>query len=163
MELFYPLYRLQEEGWTVDIASHAKKTITGQRGYECKANLSFKDVRPERYALLVIPGGRAPEAVRLDTDAVRITKHFFEKSLPVASICHGAQVLISAGVLKGRKLTCWKGIRDDVIAAGGEFRDCEVAEDHNLITSRFPSDLPFFMRDIFRMFEEPRLKEVVGG
>ncbi len=163
LELIYPFYRLEEAGWKVDIASHSKKTITGQRGYECKAGHAFKDVAADQYALLVIPGGKAPESVRLDKDAIKITQYFFKKNLPVAAICHGAQVLISAGVVKGRKLTCWKGIRDDVTAAGGDYRDCRVAEDQNLITSRFPDDLPYFMRDIFRMFETPRLKKVVGG
>ena len=163
MELFYPYYRLLEEGWKVDVASPSKKAIVGQRGYECKVNLGFKDVKPENYQLLIIPGGKAPESVRLDKDAIRITKYFFKKNLPVAAICHGSQVLISADVVSGKKLTCWKGISDDVIAAGGIYKDCEVVEDHNLITSRFPADLPFFMKEVFEMFQEPRLKKVVGG
>ena len=165
MEMLYPLYRLKEEGWEVDVASHTKAAIRGKMGYEYTANMLFKDVKPEKYGLLIIPGGKAPESVRLDRDALRITKYFFEKKLPVAAICHGAQVLISAGVIKGRKLTCWKGIRDDVTAAGGEYRDCEVAVDHNLITSRFPGDLPAFMREIRNMVGETAtgLKKVVGG
>jgi protease I len=163
LELLYPLYRLEEQGWKVDVAAPSKKAITGQRGYEYKANYAFKEVQPEKYALLIIPGGKAPETVRLDKDALRITKHFFKKNLPVGAICHGAQVLISAGEVQGRKLTCYQGMRDDVIAAGADYRDCEAAEDHNLITSRRPSDLPHFMRGILELFNEPRLKRVVGG
>jgi len=166
MEFFYPLYRLREEGWKVDVASHSKKGIFGKHGYEYKSDLTFKDVNPEKYGLLLIPGGKAPESVRLDRDALRITRFFFKKKRPVAAICHGAQVLISAGVVEGRKLTCWKGIRDDVIAAGGTYSDCMVAEDHNLITSRQPDDLPAFMMDILSLIEKKpmvHLKEVVGG
>lgn len=165
MELFYPYYRLKEEGWHVDVAGATGKTITGQRGYAIKASVAFKDVKAEQYALLVIPGGKAPESVRLDKEALRITRYFFEKKRPVAAICHGSQVLVSAGMVKGRKLTCWKGIRDDVIAAGGEYHDCEVVEDHNLITSRYPDDLPSFMKEIRLIFEKPEkgLKKVVGG
>ncbi len=163
MELLYPYYRLKESGWDVDIASHTKGVITGQRCYECEAGYSFKDVKLGDYGLLIIPGGKAPESVRLDSDALEITNYFFEKRLPVAAICHGSQVLISAGVIKGRKLTCWKGIKDDVISAGGEYLDCKVAEDHHLITSRYPDDLPFFMKEVFAIVEKPMLKEVIGG
>ncbi len=162
MELLYPYYRLREDGWEVDVASHEVKTIIGQRGYECKAKIAFSKVNPESYGLLIIPGGKAPESVRLDPDALRITRYFFKKKLPVGAICHGAQVLISADVIAGMKITCWKGIQDDVIAAGGDYRDCEVSEDHFLITSRFPDDLPAFMRRIGLMMEKPDLKKVVG-
>jgi protease I len=162
MELFYPFYRLQEDGWEVDVAGPATGTIVGKHGYEYTTTIAFKDVRPERYSLLIIPGGKAPESVRLHEHALKITRYFFDKRIPIGAICHGPQVLISAGLLSGRKVTCWQGIKDDVMAAGAQYRDCEVAEDHNLVTSRSPSDLPAFMRQIRILVETPDLKKVAG-
>ncbi|MEK6977748.1 MAG: type 1 glutamine amidotransferase domain-containing protein [Candidatus Hydrothermarchaeota archaeon] len=145
-ELLYPYYRMLEEGHQVTVASHRKGKITGKHGYEVAAEMPFERVTAEEYDALIIPGGRAPESVRLSEAALGIVRHFFEARKPVASICHGIQVLISAGVVKGRKATCWKGVRDDLKAAGGIYKDEEVVVDGNLITSRFPDDLPAFCR-----------------
>ncbi|MHA1616487.1 MAG: type 1 glutamine amidotransferase domain-containing protein [Candidatus Njordarchaeales archaeon] len=152
IELLYPYYRLKEEGFEVEIASN-KDTICGKHGYVIKVNKKFEEVNPEEYDALILPGGRAPERVRLNEKAVAITKHFFEKNKPVAAICHGPQVLISAGVVKGRKLTSWYGIKDDVIAAGGEWIDKEVIVDGNLVTSRHPGDLPAWMREFIKLLK----------
>jgi len=148
MELFYPYHRLKEEGITTHVASMEKETITGKHGIPMEVDVAFKDVNPADYDILVISGGRGPEKMRLDKDALEITKHFFNENKPVAAICHGPQVLISAGVIKGRKVTCWIGIRDDIIAAGALYEDKEVVVDGNLVSSRSPADLHAFGREM---------------
>ena len=158
MELFYPSYRLKEEGWDVTLASTNTGTIAGKHGYEAKVDTLISKVNPKDYDLLVIPGGKAPEEVRLDGGALRVVKHFFDENKPVAAICHGPQVLVSAEVVEERRLTCWKGIRDDVIAAGGKYSDDAVIVDGNLVTSRMPDDLPSFMRETLKLAAKLRGK-----
>lgn len=148
-EFLYPLYRLQEEGIDVDVAGPETTTFTGKHGYTADANMTFSQVDTAEYDALVLPGGKAPETVRLDQDAIQITKNMVIARKVVAAICHGAQTLISAGVLDGRKATCWKGIRDDLRAAGATYCDEQVVIDGNLITSRCPEDLPAFSRALF--------------
>ncbi|MBI5189778.1 MAG: type 1 glutamine amidotransferase [Nitrospirae bacterium] len=158
MELHYPLYRLKEEGWDVTIAGPYKGIMTGKHGYTTLADTTFSKLVPKEYDLLVIPGGKAPEAVRLDMDALKTVKRFMGEDRPVAAICHGLQVLVSAETLEGRKATCWKGIRDDILAAGAMYTDSEVVVDGNLVTSRMPDDLPAFMREVFRLAAKAGIK-----
>lgn len=127
--------------------------ITGKQGYEINADIAFKDVNPADYDILVISGGKGPEKMRLDKDALEIVKHFFRENKPVAAICHGPQVLVSAGVIKGRKATCWIGIRDDIIAAGAFYEDNEVVVDGNLVSSRNPGDLFAFGREMIKLLK----------
>lgn len=148
-EFFYPYYRLQEEGIEVDVASPDGARITGKHGYGFEPNLSISGADASDYDLLVLPGGKGPESVRLEPKAVEIARKMLEADKTVAAICHGAQVLISADLVRGRKATCWKGIRDDLKAAGADYLDREVVVDGNLITSRQPDDLPAFCREIF--------------
>ncbi|MCD6473520.1 MAG: type 1 glutamine amidotransferase, partial [Thermoplasmata archaeon] len=149
LELFYPYYRLKEEGIDVTIAS-SKEKIVGKYGYAIETDAKYEEIDASIYDCLVIPGGKSPERVRLNKNAIEITRHFFEKNKPVAIICHGAQVLISAGVVKGRNIACWYGIKDDVIAAGSNFID-GVAVDGNLVSARFPQDLPEWMREFIKL------------
>ncbi len=150
MELFYPLNRLKEEGITVKVASMKKGGITGEYGYSIDVDMTFGDVKPEDYDMLVLPGGKAPEKVRLDEKALEIARYFFRENKPVAAICHGLQTLISAGVIKGRKATCYIGMRDDLRCAGALYEDREVVVDGNLVTSRHPRDLYAFGRELVR-------------
>lgn len=145
LELFYPYYRLKEAGHQPSVASILKGKLTCKHGYTFDADMSFREVKPDDYDALLIPGGRAPERVRLDNDALSILRNFLERRAPIAAICHGPQLLISAGAVKGRRMTCWKGIKDDLIAAGARYEDKEVVVDDNFVTSRQPSDLPEFM------------------
>ncbi len=147
LELFYPYYRLKEAGLEVLVAS-SQEELRGKRGYTLKPDAKYEEIDPEEFDLLVIPGGKSPERVRLQPRAVEITRHFFERNKPVAIICHGVQVLISAGVVKGRKIACWYGVKDDLIAAGGEFVD-GVAVDGNLVSARHPGDLAGWMKALF--------------
>lgn len=148
LEFFYPYYRLQEENVEMDVASPGGEAIVGKHGYEFSPNLSLSNVDAADYDLLVLPGGKAPETVRLQPEAVRVARKMLEADKTVAAICHGVQTLISADVLHGRRATCWKGIRDDLKAAGADYVDQEVVVDGNLITSRSPDDLPAFCREI---------------
>jgi protease I len=153
LELFYPYHRLKEEGITTQVASMKKGPITGKHGYKINADIAFKDINPADYDILVISGGKGPEKMRLDESALEIARHFFKENKPVAAICHGPQVLVSAGVIKGRKATCWIGIRDDIIAAGALYEDKEVVIDGNFVSSRSPDDLYAFGREMIKLLK----------
>jgi protease I len=160
LKVFLPLFRLLEIGWDVDIAAPAKKVIHGEHGYQIDPALTIDQVNPDSYDLLLIPGGSpegAPKTVRDSKKAQEIARAFFTKNKPVASICHGPWTLAAAGVLKGRRLTSFwhDGVPEDVRAAGGIWEDREVVVDGNLITSRWPADLPGFMREIIKKIGAP--------
>jgi protease I len=148
LELFYPLYRLQEEGLEVTLASPGGQTITGQHGYRVEADMPIRELNPAEYDLLLIPGGPATERLRLREEAVDIARTFMEEDRRVAALGRGAQLLISAGALSGRQLTCAPAIRDDVRAAGASYRDESVVVDGNLVTCRGSDELPEFCRQL---------------
>jgi protease I len=153
-ELIYPYYRLLEAGYQVDIAAPSAGTVTGKRGYAFAANLSLADVEDSGscgYKLLVLPGGKAPEALRAMPKALDIARDFAGAGAPIAAICHGPQVLATAGVLRGRKATCYKSVAEELTAAGALYEDSETVIDKNIITTRMPSDLPAFMRAVMAM------------
>ena len=154
LEVFYPLHRLKEEGIDVKIASMEKGKVFGKHGYPVNVDIAFSEVIPEEYDILVISGGKGPEKMRLDLDALKIVTSFFENNKPVAAICHGPQLLISAGVIKGRRATSYIGIRDDLIAAGAVFEDKEVVIDKNLVTSRHPNDLFAFGKEMIGLIKK---------
>jgi protease I len=152
-ELLVPYYRFREEGFDIDIASIKKGPIKGKHGYEVEANMALAEIAPDQYDILLLPGGKAPETIRRDKNALDIAKHFFLKNKPVAAICHGPQTLITAGLLKGRHATCYKSVAEEMKAAGALYEDKEVVVDGNLVTSRQPSDLPAFMRETLKMLK----------
>jgi protease I len=149
-ELLVPYYRLEEEGINVDIASIKRGKIKGKHGYEVEVNKTLKEVDPAEYDILVLPGGKAPETVRKERDAIDIAKHFFESNKPVSAICHGPQILITAGLLKGRHATCYRSVAPEMRDAGAVYEDKEVVVDGNLVTSRQPADLPAFLRETMK-------------
>ncbi len=149
-ELLVPYYRLKEEGIEMDIASINKGKIKGKHGYEVEVNKTLKEIKPDQYDILILPGGKAPESIRKEKEALDIARHFFERNKPVAAICHGPQILISAGLLKGRHATCYKTVASELKESGAIYEDREVVVDENLITSRQPSDLPSFLREIIK-------------
>jgi len=155
-ELLVPYYRLQEEGIQVDIASMKKGQIKGKHGYEVEVDKTLKEVDPNDYDILILPGGKAPELIRREKDALEIAKDFFHKNKPVSAVCHGPQTLISAGLLRGRHATCYKSVAKEMKDAGAIYEDKEVVVDGNLVTSRQPSDLPAFMRETMKMLEEKK-------
>ncbi len=149
-ELLVPYYRLKEEGIQVDVASIKRGTIKGKHGYEVRVDKTLKEVTPDDYDILILPGGKAPETIRKEKDALEIAKNFFQKNKPVSAICHGPQTLISAGLLKGRRATCYKSVAKEVKDAGALYEDKEVVVDGNLVTSRQPSDLPAFLKETMK-------------
>ncbi len=156
MEVFFPLFRLVENGWTVDVAAPKKEEIKGEHGYTLMPDKTIDEVNPDEYDLLFIPGGfpdGAPATVRKIQKAQEITKSFFEKEKHVVSICHGPWTLVSAGVVKGRHLTSYwhDGVPEEIKKAGGIWEDKEVVVDGNLVTSRWPMDLPAFMREVMKL------------
>lgn len=150
-ELLFPYYRLKEEGIEVELASPAGGSIRGKHGYEVQADREIAEIDPDDYDLLILPGGKAPEAVRREAAALDICRQFFARNKPVAAICHGPQTLISAGLLKGRRATCYRTVADELKGAGALYEDSQVVVDGNLVTSRQPSDLPAFMREMMRL------------
>jgi protease I len=159
MELFFPYFRLLEEGFEVDIAAPKKGGIKGEHGYGLEIERTFDDVNPKDYDLLIIPGGSpggAPATVRKSKKAQDIARSFFSAEKPVASICHGPWTLASAGVIKGRRLTSYwhDGVPEDIKGAGGIYEDKDVVVDGNLVTSRYPGDLPVFMNEMLKMFKK---------
>jgi protease I len=149
-ELLVPYYRLKEAGIEVNVASLNHGAITGKHGYEVAVDKTLDEVNPDRYAILVLPGGKAPAALRKEPKALEIARSFFTHSKPVAAICHGPQILISAGLLKGRRATCYMSVADELKEAGALYEDREVVVDANLVTSRQPADLPAFMHETMK-------------
>lgn len=150
LELWYPKIRLEEEGAKTVVAGLGEKTYLGKRGYPITVDSVVDDLYPEVYDGLVIPGGYAPDHMRRSEKLLSITRVIAEAGKPVAFICHAAWVPISAGLLKGRRATCVRAIRDDVVNAGATYLDEPVVVDGNLISSRTPADLPAFCRAIIK-------------
>jgi len=157
-ELLVPYYRLKEEGLQVDIASMKKGKIRGVHGYEVEANKGLGEINPEDYDILILPGGRAPEIIRKEKEALEIASDFFSRNKPVSAICHGPQTLITAGLLKGMHATCYKSVAQEMRNAKALYEDKEVV-DGNLVTSRQPSDLPAFLRETMKMIKRHHGKE----
>ena len=149
LEVWYPILRLREAGVKVIVVgTGTKKVYLSKLGYEVKVDTEAKKVKDVDG--VIIPGGYAPDKMRRYDAVNKLVRDTFRKNKVVAAICHGAWVLVSAKVLKGRKATCFKAIKDDVINAGGRYVDREVVVDGNLITSRKPEDLPSFMKAIIK-------------
>jgi len=130
----------------VHVGLKAGKTVKGKnQGTPVEIDKAVKDVLAEEFDALLIPGGYSPDKLRVDEDAVRFTKVFVESGKPVFAICHAPQLLITADTIRGRKITGWKSIVQDIKNAGAEFIDREVVEDGNLVSSRSPGDLPAFI------------------
>jgi protease I len=144
-ELNFPKYWLEWEGAKVIIVGLSKQH-TSKFGRTINADLTSKELNKiyEQVDCILIPGGYGPDRLRTDENILAFVKKAFEDGKLIAAICHGPQVLISAGVLKGKKLTCYKAVVDDVKNAGAYFVDERVVIDGNLITSRLPTDLPAF-------------------
>lgn len=154
VELLYPKYRLIEEGADVKIAGPEVKVFKGKNGYPVKSDVKFSDVKIDEIDAVVIPGGYAPDRIRRHREALDIVSEAFEEGKVVAFICHAGWVPISAGILKGKKVTGFFSIKDDLINAGAEYIDAEVVIDGNLISSRKPDDLPAFCKAIIELLSD---------
>lgn len=144
-ELWYPYYRLLEEGAEVTIVGPEAKVYESKHGYPARAEVAAAKVRVEDVDGVVVPGGFAPDRLRRYPEVLNLVRGVYEKGGVVAMICHAAWVPISAGILKGRRATCVSAIKDDLVNAGATYVDEAVVVDGNLISSRTPADLPAFM------------------
>ncbi len=168
LEVYYPYYRLLEEGHEVVLAAPSKKKIhtvvhdfTGWETYEEKpaylleVHASFDEIDPSEFDGLVLPGGRAPEYIRLNEHVPKIVKHFFDENKPVAAICHAVQILEAVpGLLKDRKLTAYIACKPSVEAAGATYVSENNYVDGNLVSAHAWPDLPTFMREFLKLLNK---------
>jgi len=156
-EFWYPYFRMKEAGAKVSIIGTGAKEYPSLNGIPAPGGLAFKSVNDlvnadavsaADFDALIIPGGFAPDYMRRSAAVLKLVKDCFEQGKIVATICHAGWVLASAGIVKGKTMTCLFSIKDDVIHAGANYVDQEVVRDGNLITSRLPDDLPAFLREI---------------
>jgi len=161
VEMTKPREALDEAGAETKIVSLKSGKIQGMhhadKGDKFDVDLTLDEARPEEFDALLIPGGLMnPDALRSTDDALEFTRHFFREGKPVAAICHGPWVLIDAGVVRGRTLTSWPAIKNDVKNAGGKWINEEVVVDNGLVTSRKPDDIPAFNKKMIEEFCEGR-------
>lgn len=167
LEVMYPLQRLREAGYDVDVAAPTRKTLqlvvhdfvegfdtyTEKPGYTIEADVAFADVDPSDYVAVVIPGGRAPEYIRNDPDFARLASHFFTEDKPVAQLCHAPIALAAAGLLDGRSTAAYPALAPDVAAAGGQFVDAGGVVDGMMVSARAWPDHPSWMREFMKILE----------
>ncbi len=153
-ETLYPYYRLLEEGYTVDVAFSEKREIRGKYHFNLMANKTYDEINVDDYAALFLPGGMAPEKLRIIPSVVSLVQKFHSANKPIGAICHGPQLLISAGILRGKTATCYPGLKDDIVNAGALYKDEASVCDGNLITARRPCDLPYIMHDFMQMLKK---------
>lgn len=158
LELWYPYFRLIEAGYEPVLIGPKVGTYRGKRGYEAKVALSADGTDVSDLLGLVIPGGWAPDRLRRHDSVVELVRSAFDRGLVIASICHGGSLLVSANMVRGRKVTSFRSIEVDLINAGARYMDREVVVDGNLITSRKPDDLPAFMRELLKALKGQRTK-----
>ncbi len=144
LEVWYPKLRLEEAGWHVVLAGLGEREVRGKYGYPCPVDGHVKEYPAARLAGVVIPGGWAPDKLRRDPHLLALVRQVHEEGKLVAAICHGPWVLISAGVVRGRRMTGSLGIKDDLTNAGATFVDEPAVLDGNVVTGRVPKDLPAF-------------------
>ncbi len=159
METYYMIYRLMEEGVKPVVAAAAVKRLqlvvhdfdpkysnyTEMLGYQIETEVAYKDVNPADYDGVLIPGGRGPEEMRQYKEVLELVGYFVDKKLPLGAMCHGPAVVWAARPVKGRRMTCYYGIRPDLELAGAKFVDEPAVVDGALVTSRGWPDLPYFM------------------
>jgi protease I len=156
LELWYPVLRLREAGCDVKIVGpKAGESYASKHGYPAKADVSAAEVKAADFDAIVIPGGYSPDHMRRHKAMVDLVTEGAKQGKVLAAICHGPWMLCSAKCLKGRKVTGFFAIRDDVENAGGVWQDAPMVRDGNLVTSRTPDDLPDFMKGIFAALSEP--------
>jgi protease I len=159
VELLKPRKALEDAGARTQVVSPAEKKIKGWNtkdwGEEVKVDVPLKSADPSQFDALLLPGGvMNPDHLRMDADAVRFVKHFFEHAKPVAAICHGPWMLVEAGAVQGRTITSWPSLKTDIRNAGGTWVDEEVVLSNGVVTSRKPDDIPAFNREMIGLFSK---------
>ena len=155
LELWYPVLRLQEEGYDVKLAGEkAKEVYKGKHGLTATSDLAFSEINPEDYHGLLVPGGWAPDKLRRFEEVLTLVRYMDQEKAPIGQICHAGWVLISAHILSGRKATSTPGIKDDMENAGAIWLDEAVVVDGNLVSSRRPEDLPVYMEAYIKLLSK---------
>ncbi len=155
LEVWYPLLRLREAGYeAVSVGTGSSPTYKGKYGYSITVDASIDRVRAGDFRGVVIPGGWAPDKLRMSEGILAFVRDLNSAGKVVAVICHAGWVLASADIVRGRRVTSFRGIRDDLVHAGALWSDEEVVVDGNLVTSRTPDDLPAFMKATLGLLAE---------
>jgi protease I len=151
MELWVPYYRMKEEGADVKVVgAGGAKSYASKHGYPVNVDVQADAVKAVEFDAVIVPGGYAPDVMRRHEGMVGLVRDAAQQGKVVAAICHAGWMLCSAGIIKGKKVTSFFSIKDDMVNAGGQWSDSEVVVDGNLITSRKPDDLPAFCREIVK-------------
>jgi protease I len=152
IELWYPYYRLREEGAETMLVGVAggPDTVNSKHGYPAPIEKRADKVKPGEFDAVIVPGGYAPDHLRRDPKTVALVKEMNARGKLLAAICHGGWVLASADAVRGKKGTSFFAIKDDMVNAGMQWSDKEVVVDQNIVTSRKPADLPAFMREVIK-------------
>ena len=155
LELWYPKLRLQEAGAEfVMCAEEAGRKYSGKHGYPCISDATIDEVQADDFDGLLVPGGFMPDRLRRLPKVLQLVQDFFSAGKPVAAICHGGWIPISAGIYRGIRVTGSPGIKDDLVNAGAIFEDAPVVVDRNSISSRRPDDLPDFCRALIKALSD---------
>ena len=150
-EVTDPKEKAENAGFKVEIIGpNTDEEYVGKKGTKLRADKSINNVSANDYVGLVIPGGWAPDKMRMNQNMVKFVEDINAKNKPIACICHGGSMLVEAGIIKGKRLTSYVSIRTDLINAGARWFDKEVMVDGNLITSRTPADLPAFCAEFLK-------------
>ncbi|MGB5965147.1 MAG: type 1 glutamine amidotransferase domain-containing protein [Sulfurimonadaceae bacterium] len=153
-EFIYPYYRLLEAGIAVDVVAKKKVVYRGKHGTTAKATQTIHGLESRDYDGVYVPGGYAPESLQRVPEMVEFVKSLYEAGKAVCAVCHGPSLLISAGILKGKKVTAYHSIKDDLINAGAYYTDKPVEQDGNIITARDPKSLPAMMTLFLALLEK---------
>ncbi len=154
LEVWYPYLRLREEGIETVFIGTGKKQYKSKEGYPVEEEISIAKANAASFDGVIIPGGYAPDILRRYKEVTDFVSSIDKRGGLVAAICHAVWVLVSAGVLRKRKATCFSAVKDDLINAGASYLDQEVVVDGNLITSRNPYDLPAFCGEIIKFLKK---------
>lgn len=152
-----PYEAVRDAGFQVEVVSpKAGELLEGKKGdFTIRSDKAISHAQAADYELLIIPGGQSPEALRLEEEAVEFVKEFGKSGKPIAAICHGPQLLISAGLTTDRKMTCYEAVAIDLKNAGAKYEDSALVVDGPFITSRTPEDLPQFCAAILKALKQP--------
>jgi protease I len=168
LDTMYPLFRVQEEGYEAVVAAPEKRVyhlvmhevppgweVTKESpSYHLASHIAFRDVKPEQYTGLFLSGGRAPEYLRYDAELIRIVRHFFAHGKPVAVVCHGAEIVATAGVIERKRMATVPKCRFDIEVCGATFVNEACVRDGNMVSGRTWHDNPYFMREFMKMLRE---------
>ena len=152
-EFAYPFYRLQEDGFSVDTASNGALDIVAKHGLPIKVNADIKKLNPKDYDLLIVPGGlESPDRLRQIPEMLQFIRDMHSAGKVISSVCHGPWVLISAGIVKEKNMTCYVGCKDDLINAGANYKNVNVISDGNIVTAPHFRDNAAWLKETLKVY-----------